>query len=236
LDQLLTARGYGSRREVMALLREGMVKVNGAVPHGGATKVNLESDSVTVRGQPVALAAFVTLMLHKPPGVISASSDPRAATVLDLLPPSLRRPGLFPVGRLDKDSTGLLLITNDGALAHALLSPRRHVPKTYRVTLRRAASPADVEAFAGGLRLPPADGHPPEDCQPAALFLLPNNQARVVLHEGKYHQIKRMFTQLGNDVLQLHREAMGQLHLDETLAPGESRLLTSTELLSLRAL
>jgi 16S rRNA pseudouridine516 synthase len=169
-------------------------------------------------------------MLHKPKGVISAARDPKTPTVMDLVPARLRRRGLFPVGRLDKDATGLLLLTDDGALAHALLSPRRHVPKRYLVTLRVPAGEDDVRAFAAGLHLPPAEGHPPEDCLPAALTILEGSTARVVLREGKYHQIKRMFAARGNQVLALHREAMGELRLDEGLRPGECRELTGEEI------
>ena len=229
LDQTLAARGFGSRKEVHALVRAGLVLVNDAAAHNASQKINLESDHVNLRGEEVRLQEFIYIMLNKPQGVISASRDPKAPTVLDLLPASLRRRDLFPVGRLDKDTTGLLLLTDDGALAHALLSPRRHVPKTYLAALRDPANEADIQAFAAGLRLPPAEGHPPEDCLPAELFLLEGYAARIVLCEGKYHQIKRMFAARGNQVLALHREAMGGLVLDEALRPGECRELTGEE-------
>jgi len=167
-------------------------------------------------------------MLHKPAGVVSAARDTRAATVLDLLPGGLRRRDLFPVGRLDKDTTGLLLITDDGALAHDLLSPKRHVPKVYLATLREAATEADVEAFAAGIRL--GD----ELCLPAQLNILEGNTARVVLYEGKYHQVKRMFAVRGNEVTSLHREAMGGLALDPALDPGTCRELSGEELENLK--
>jgi len=235
LDQALATRGFGSRKEVHALTRAGQVCVNGIPAHSAAQKIDLECDHVSVRGEPVRLQEFIYIMLHKPQGALSATTDPAAQTVIDLLPAQLRRRGLFPVGRLDRDATGLLLLTDDGALAHALLSPRRHVPKTYHVTLRGPANENDVAAFAQGMHLPPAEGHPQEDCLPAELIILDNDMARVVLREGKYHQIKRMFAARGNAVLALRREAMGSLRLDETLAPGECRELTNSEVEALQA-
>ena len=233
LDQALSSRGFGSRKEIHALVRAGLVLVNGITAHNASQKIDLERDRVTVRGEEVRLQEFIYIMLYKPQGVLSATKDP-GTTVLDLLPASLRRRGLFPVGRLDRDTTGLLLLTDDGALAHALLSPRRHVPKRYLVTLRDPVNEDDARAFAAGMRLPPAEGHPQEDCLPAELFILEGSAARVVLREGKYHQIKRMFAARGNRVLALHREAMGGLVLDEELRPGECRELTSEEVASLR--
>lgn len=235
LDQLLASRGHGSRKEVAALIKAGAVRVNGAAVCVCGRKIDTEKDSVTLRGQPVALAEYVYYMLHKPVGVLSASRDPRAATAIDLLPEAWRRPGLFPAGRLDKDSTGLLLITNDGALAHALLSPRRHVEKTYLAALAGPATRADADAFAAGMRLPPEDSHPAEDCLPARMTPLPGNRAEVVLREGKYRQIRRMFAQRGNEVLALHRTAMGCLRLEDALAPGMCRELTGEEVEGLRA-
>lgn len=228
LDQLLSARGYGSRKEVAALLRGGAARVNGEVCRSGAQKIDPAQDTVTLGGQTLDLREVLYLMLHKPQGVISASRDPHAATVLDLVPQQLRRRDLFPVGRLDKDATGLLLLTNDGALAHALLSPRRHVPKVYLVQLRAPVSQGDIAAFAAGLSLTD------EACLPAELSPLDHNRARVVLQEGKYHQVKRMFHARGNEVLALHRESMGPLRLDPALSPGACRELTTEELLHLK--
>jgi 16S rRNA pseudouridine516 synthase len=234
LDQTLGAHGFGSRKEIASLVRAGHVRINGVAAHSGGQKINLVRDGVTVRGESVGLLEHAYIMLHKPRGVISASRDANAPTVLELLPQGLRRRGLFPVGRLDKDTTGLLLVTDDGALAHSLLSPRRHVPKTYLVTLRAPAAREDAAAFAGGMRLPAAEGHPPESCMPAELFILEGNRARVVLREGKYHQIRRMFAALGNEVLALHREAVGGLRLDEGLPPGKCRELTIEEIENLK--
>ena len=248
LDQALAARGFGSRKEIHALVRAGLVRVNGATAHSASQKIDLDSDSAAVRGEEVCLQEFIYIMLHKPGGVITAARDPKTPTVLDLLPAHLRRRGLFPVGRLDKDTTGLLLLTDDGALAHDLLSPRRHVPKTYLAALRDPANETDIQAFAAGLRLPAAEGRPPEDCLPAELSILEllpalcatplasegGYTARVILHEGKYHQVKRMFAARGNRVLALHREGFGALRLDGKLKPGECRELTGEELGALR--
>jgi len=230
LDQALALRGFGSRKEIHALVRAGQVQVNSIPAHNASQKIDLELDQVSVRGEPVRLQKFLYIMLNKPQGVISAARDPKTPTVIDLLPAHLRRRGLFPVGRLDKDTTGLLLLTDDGALSHALLSPRRHVPKAYLAALRYPATEEDAAAFAAGLHLPPAEGRPPEDCLPAELTILEGSIARVVLHEGKYHQVKRMFAARGNGILSLHRESMGSLVLDETLQPGECRELTEREI------
>jgi len=230
LDQLLAARGFGSRKEVAGLLRAGLVQVNGEPARAAAQKINTACDCVTVRGVSVNLSEYIYIMLHKPQGVVSATRDANTTTVLDLIPQHLRRRDLFPVGRLDKDSTGLLLITDDGALAHALLSPHRHVPKVYLATLKQPATQHNITAFAAGLHL-----SQDEICLPAELIPLEGNMARVVLREGKYHQVKRMFAALGNEVLALHRERMGGLALDENLAPGECRELSTDELENIKS-
>ncbi|MDR2647248.1 MAG: rRNA pseudouridine synthase [Oscillospiraceae bacterium] len=234
LDQLLVSRGIGSRKDVSRLIRAGFVRVNGVAVRETARKIDTSVDTITANEQSVLLDTHIVIMLHKPAGVISASRDPKAATVLDLLPAHLRRRGLFPVGRLDKDTTGLLIITDDGDLAHALLSPKKHVPKTYIATLQTPATPEDARAFAAGVTMA-ADGHyPQERCEPAELQILPDQQAQVVLREGKYHQIKRMFAARGNQVIALHRIAMGGLHLDMRLLAGDCRLLTEKEIKKLK--
>ncbi|MDR0530683.1 MAG: 16S rRNA pseudouridine(516) synthase [Oscillospiraceae bacterium] len=234
IDALLASRGFGSRKEVLALIKSGAVTINGQRALKGGQKFNDESAAVTINGTAVDLREHAYLMLHKPKGCVCAARDPRAETVMALIPEPLRRRGLFPAGRLDKDTTGLLLITDDGALAHRLLSPRRHVEKVYLAALKLPAREEDAAAFAAGMRLPAQEGRPPEDCLPARLELLPGNRARVVLHEGKYHQVKRMFRALGNEVTQLHRERFGPLALDESLAAGECRALTEAEIAALK--
>jgi 16S rRNA pseudouridine516 synthase len=171
-------------------------------------------------------------MLHKPDGVVSSTDAPRDETVLSLLPKELRRIGLFPVGRLDKDTEGLLLLTNDGQLAHRLLAPGKHVDKVYYTEVDGALAPSDCEAFRQGITL--GDG---TECLPAELELLEEpNQALVTLREGKYHQVKRMLASRGKPVTYLKRLSMGPLELDETLLPGEYRRLTGEEVESLLAL
>lgn len=225
LDKLLTSTGRWSRREVRQLVKEGRVLVDGIPATGPEQKLDPALSQVLVDGEEPDIREFTYVMLHKPPGILSATEDFRQKTVLDLLPPELRRQGLFPVGRLDKDSEGLLLLTNDGALAHRLLSPKRHVDKVYYIRTDRPLGLEDAAAFAAGITL--ADG---TACLPARLELLGDGrEALVTLHEGKFHQIKRMTASRKATVCQLKRLSMGTLVLDETLRPGEFRLLTREE-------
>ena len=225
LDKLLASTGRWSRREVRGLVKGGRVLVDGVPAAGPEEKVDPQRARVLVDGEEAVFRRFTYVMLHKPPGVLSATEDARQETVLDLLSPELRRQNLFPVGRLDKDSEGLLLLTNDGELAHRLLSPKRHVDKVYHVWLDRPLTEEDAAAFARGITL--ADG---TACLPAGLALLGDgSEALVTLHEGKFHQIKRMCGSRGAAVCRLKRLSMGALVLDEALAPGEYRLLTGEE-------
>lgn len=225
LDKLLSSTGRWSRREVKQLVKEGRVLVDGAPAAGPEQKLDRERACVQVDGEALELREFTYVMLYKPAGVLSATEDARQRTVLDLLPSALRRQGLSPVGRLDKDSEGLLLLTNDGALAHRLLAPKRHVDKVYSIRTDRPLGPADAEAFASGMVL--EDG---TVCLPARLEPLGDGrEALVTLHEGKFHQIKRMIAGRGASVCWLKRLSMGTLVLDKSLAPGEFRLLTREE-------
>ena len=229
LDKILANTGRWSRKEVRELVRAGRVTVNGVVARTPEEKHDPAS-TFLVDGQPVSGERLVYLMLHKPAGLVSATEDPREPTVLTLLPEYLRRVGLFPAGRLDKDTEGLLLLTNDGPLAHRLLSPRWHVDKTYFVRVDGRLEKADTEAFRRGLTL--ADGL---ECLPAGLEILEEpDTAIVTLREGKYHQIKRMLASRGKPVLYLKRLTMGPLTLDPALAPGQWRPLTEEELAALR--
>ncbi len=229
LDKWLSNTGRWSRKEARELVRAGRVQVDGRTARSPEEKYGPDAE-LLVDGQPVGGAALVYLMLHKPAGLLSATEDPRQPTVLSLLPEHLRRVGLFPAGRLDKDTEGLLLLTNDGPLAHRLLAPRRHVDKTYFVRGAEPFVPADEEAFAAGMEL--KDGMV---CLPARLERLERpEEALVTLREGKYHQIKRMAAARGNRVVYLKRLTMGPLNLDPALAPGEWRPLTAEELAALR--
>lgn len=224
LDKVLAATGKWSRKEAKALIKAGRVKVEGQPPKGPEDKVE-EGALVTVDGHPINTDKFVYLMLHKPDGVVSSTEDPREETVLSLLPKELRRVGLFPVGRLDKDTEGLLLLTNDGQLAHRLLAPGKHVDKVYYTEVDGTLDPSDREAFEKGIVL--ADG---TECLPAGLELLEEpSQALVTLREGKYHQVKRMLAVRGKPVVYLKRLSMGPLKLDPMLPPGRWRYLTREE-------
>lgn len=222
LDKRLSAAGY-ARKEANALIRAGRVKADGAAVT--APEVKLDASAViTVDGVPLREGSLY-IMLHKPAGVVTATRDAREKTVLDLLPEELRRRGLFPAGRLDKDVTGLVLLTDDGALAHRLTSPRNHVDKVYRVMSVGAFSAEDEEALAAGLTL--GDGL---RCLPARLErTAEENVALLTLREGKFHQVKRMMACLGKPVAVLERLSMGTLILDKGLAPGEWRFLTPEE-------
>ena len=223
VDKLLAATGRWSRREAKELCRAGRVRADGVQVRSGEDKLP-DTAVLTVDGETVAAEGSVWLLLHKPAGVLSARSDSRQPTVLSLLPERFQRMGLFPVGRLDKDTEGLLLLTNDGTLAHRLLSPRRHVDKVYYVEVDGTLDGEDAAAFAEGMIL--ADG---ERCLSAGLRPLGENRGEITLREGKYHQIKRMLGQRGKPVTYLKRVAFGPLILDETLGRGEWRCLTRQE-------
>ena len=224
LDKLLAGTGRWSRREVKELVRTGRVLVNGQRVSKAEDKFS-ENDIFVVNGETVSCGGFVYLMLNKPAGYISATEDPRQKTVLDLLPEHLRKVGLFPAGRLDKDTEGLLLLTNDGQLAHELLAPKKHVDKTYFVRVDGRLNETDVEAFSAGMTL--EDGY---ICLSAGLELLENdNEGIVTLREGKYHQIKRMLAVREKPVVYLKRLTMGPLVLDRELALGQWRELTEQE-------
>lgn len=228
LDKLIASMGKYSRREVKQLVREGRVLVDGRIAASAEEKCDGEQAHIVVNGEALGYARFTYLMLHKPAGVLSATEDGHGKTVLDLLPQELQKRGLFPVGRLDKDTEGLLLLTNDGALAHALLSPRRHVDKVYYARVDGALNEADCAAFEEGMTL--GDGLV---CLPAGLTLLKPGECLVTLREGKFHQVKRMLAARGAPVTYLKRISMGPLRLDETLAPGAYRPLTDDELAAL---
>lgn len=228
LDKLLAGTGKWSRREVKALVRQGLVRVDGRLAASAEDKLDPAATVVTVAGETISLCRFTYVMLHKPAGVLTATEDRKQPTVLDLLPPELRRIGLAPVGRLDKDTEGLLLLTNDGELAHRLLSPKYHVDKRYFARVDGELSAADAEAFARGMTL--GGGL---ECLPAGLELLPGHACIVTLREGKFHQVKRMLAARGAPVLYLKRLSMGPLVLEDSLAAGAYRLLRAEEISAL---
>ena len=230
LDKLVAQAAGIPRAEARRAILGGRVTLNGQVCRRPDQKAE-ESAQLTLGGRPLCWEAYVYLMLNKPAGVLSASRDGRQQTVVDLVRGDYPRRELFPAGRLDKDSTGFVLLTDDGALAHALLSPRRHVEKVYQVTLDLPATEEMRRGFAEGVTL--ADG---QKMLPAVLKIDPADAARVtvVLRQGVYHQIKRMFGVFGAGVVTLHRSAIGPVTLDSALAPGQSRPLTAQELEQLR--
>lgn len=228
LDKYLCETGFGTRSQVKDLLKKGQVMVNGEVVKKPELKINETTDQILCHGKKVSYQKNIYLMLHKPAGVVSATEDNREKTVLDLVRPEDRKNGLFPVGRLDKDTEGLLLLTDDGELAHRLLSPKKHVDKTYYAKIDGQVTEEHVKQFREGL-----DIGDEKKTLPAVLTILlsgPVSEIEVTIHEGRFHQIKRMFEAVGCKVTYLKRLSMGNLVLDETLSPEEYRPLTEAEL------
>lgn len=232
LDKCLADCGLGTRSEVKSLLKAKRITVNGKVVNNGKVQVNPETDEILFDGEKIQYEEFVYIMMNKPKGVVSATEDNLHKTVLDLIDPLYFKKGVFPVGRLDIDTHGLLLLTNDGELAHRLLSPKKHVTKIYQARVEGVMTAEDAAAFEKGIVL--SDG---TECMPARLDILSTAQdesiVQIHLKEGKFHQVKRMVKACGKTVVDLQRLTMGPLKLDESLALGESRPLTEEELESL---
>lgn len=230
LDRWLVALGQGSRSQVQKLVKSGAVQVNGQTVRDPAQPFTGD-ESLTLRGTPLDGRLTRHVMLHKPANLLTAARDRKQSTVMDLLPPVYGSIGCMPVGRLDKDTTGLLFLTTDGELNHRLLAPGRHVDKTYCATVDGPLTSEHVAAFAAGLHLSDFEA------QPATLVILSSGRsesvALVTVHEGKFHQIKRMFEAVGRQVTALHRQTFGSLELDEALEPGQWRELTAEELAAL---
>ncbi len=231
LDKCLADAGIGTRTEVKQMIRKGQVVVNGEIVKKVEQKVNPDTDCIVAAGKEISYQKDKYIMLHKPAGVISATEDSREQTVLTLLPKELQK-DLFPVGRLDKDTEGLLLLTNDGDLAHQLLSPKKHVDKTYFARVQGVVTADDQKAFLEGV-----DIGDEKITMPAKLEILKSGEASEILltiQEGRFHQVKRMFEAVGKKVVYLKRMTMGSLILDETLPLGAYRLLTEEEILRLK--
>ena len=224
LDKILSDVGVAGRKEIKDMIRAGRVSVDGMVVKKADAKFDEETVQITVDGELISLDRFVYYMLHKPEGVVTATEDREQKTVIDLLPEDLRRRELFPVGRLDKDTTGILILTNDGDYAHKVISPKSHVDKRYMAQTDGVVDDTDTKAFAEGIVL--RDG---TVCMPAKLEATGTDVCYVTLMEGKYHQVKRMLASRGKPVLKLHRCSIGQLLLDESLKPGEFRKMTAEE-------
>ena len=233
LDRLLANLGYGSRKEVQGLVAAGLVRLDGAEVVDADHKIVLTPDlstRLTVRGAPLdPPPGMATLMLHKPLGVVCSHKEGGGALVYELLPERWRRrePPISTVGRLDKETSGLLLLTDDGALLHRIISPRSHVPKRYRVRLDRPLEGDEGAIFASGHLMLEGEDKP---LKPAQFEALSATEAMVTISEGRYHQVRRMFAAVGNHVLGLHRDVVGALELPDDLAPGQYRLLTEADL------
>ena len=227
LDRYLVTLGIGSRSQVQKIIRTGGVRVDGITVTDPGKQVDERSAALTLHGQPIDGRLTRHVMLHKPVGLLTAARDKKQPTVMDLLPEVYAAIGCMPVGRLDNDTTGLLLLTTDGELNHRLLSPGRHVDKTYRAQVDGTLDQRHVEAFAAGLHLSDFDA------QPARLEIIAPKTGLVTVHEGKFHQIKRMFSAVEREVTALHRLTFGSLQLDESLEAGQWRELTEAEIAAL---
>lgn len=228
LDKLLSHMGLGSRKEVQRLIKQGQVSINGVLAKKPEQTVDPAIERITCCGQPVWYEPFIYLMMNKPAGYLSATEDMRDPTVMTLLPKPYSQMPLFIAGRLDKDTEGFLLLTNNGQFAHNMLSPKKHVPKTYYAQINGQVTPDDADLFAQGLTL--TDG---TLCQRAELVILQSGaQSEILLTitEGKFHQVKRMFEAVGKNVTYLKRVQIGQLPLDDTLSPGQIKKLTADDL------
>ncbi|HBF0235223.1 TPA: rRNA pseudouridine synthase [Clostridioides difficile] len=227
IDKILSNLGYGSRSEIKKYCKQGSVVVNGSEVSNPGTQVDTENDEILFNGEEVIYREYIYLMMNKPAGYISATTDKYDPTVLDLIDLSYLAFEPFPVGRLDKDTEGLLVLTNDGKLSHRILSPKKHVPKTYYAKIDGVVTEEDVEAFLEGVVLD--DGYKTMPSQLNILKSDDESEIELTIHEGKFHQVKRMFESVGKKVVYLKRLSMGNLKLDESLELGEYRELTDEE-------
>ena len=230
LDRLLANLGYGSRKDVQALVASGKVTLDGTVLKDAGARIAVDAtlpERMTIRGAPVDPPAPLVLMMHKPLGVVCSHKED-GDKIYDLLPRRwrLRDPGLSTVGRLDKDTSGLILITDDGDFLHRVISPKRHVPKTYLATLDRPLTGSEGEIFAAGTLMLDSEEKP---LLPAKLDVVDALTARLTITEGRYHQVRRMFAAVGNHVVTLHRERIGGIVLPDDLAPGQHRILPAAQ-------
>ncbi|MBQ8227748.1 MAG: rRNA pseudouridine synthase [Clostridia bacterium] len=227
LDKIIANSGTLSRKEVHRLIKSGAVSVNGITTKDRGFCIEPETAVIKINGQVINLEKYVYIMLNKPEGVVSATKDPTEKTVVDLVPAEFKKKNLFPAGRLDRNTTGFVLITDNGDFAHKILSPKNHIEKTYEARLAEAIDDLSLQKVAEGITL--GDG---TECLPAKVKVLEggdNPLVEIKICEGKYHQIKRMFAAVGNAVIELKRVKMGELPLDESLAPGECKVLSKDE-------
>lgn len=235
LDKILANLGYGSRKDVKALVKNGEVEVDGVIARDSSMVLDPEKNEIKVWGEKVNYRRYIYLMMNKPEGVVSATFDKYDETVIDLIEDKYKIFNPFPVGRLDKDTVGLLLITNDGELNHKLISPKWHVDKVYYAEIDKIVDESDVKSFEKGVVLD--DGY---ECMPAKLEILNadehGSEVLVTIQEGKFHQVKRMFNSVGKNVVYLKRISFGPIKLDENLEEGQSRELTKEELEMLKSI
>lgn len=231
IDKIISVASGVSRADARALIKKGLVSVNGAVIKDIGFKADENNDIICSRGEKLCYSKYVYIMMNKPKGVISASEGGKEKTVVDILPDSMKRKNLFPAGRLDKDTTGFVLITDDGDFAHKILSPKNHIPKTYIAQLDKSFDDTVVSAFEQGVALKD------DLCMPAKISAVDGDytKALVIIKQGMYHQIKRMFGKFGITVTGLRRIKMGRLALDKTLQPGGCRYITPDELEQIKA-
>ncbi len=224
LDKSLASQGLGSRKEVHALIKSGRVTVDGEICKKPEQKLDAEKAEICVDGKQIGTDKYIYIMMNKPAGVVCATKDNTDKTVLDILPPEFRRRGLFPAGRLDKDTEGLLIITNDGDFAHKMLSPKKHVDKQYVAELDGEITDSMIKSFENGIVF--ADG---TKCLPAKLERIDKCKAKVTICEGKYHQVKKMFLSCSVKVVHLQRISIGNLYLDSNLPTGSCKKLTKLD-------
>lgn len=228
LDKILASQGTLSRRDIKEIMKKGRVSVNGTVVKDSSIKVDIYKDEVCLDGEKITLKKHIYIMMNKPQGVVSASEGEKEETVVDLVPDEFYRKGLFPAGRLDKDTTGFVLITDDGDFAHKILSPKNHIFKTYLARLDHELSESDIRMLENGITL--GDGTILKEAKVEIVEQSDTPLVKIMICEGKYHQVKRMFAAAGNRVVALHRSKMGELELDSALNPGECREITPEEL------
>jgi len=228
LDKVISNLGIGSRKDVKILIKQGLVSINGSIAKDPGLQINPAISIIVIDGKQLTYKEHIYIMMNKPQGVISATYDGRHKTVINLLPPAYANIELFPAGRLDIDTEGFILLTNDGDFAHEILAPKKHIPKTYFARVDGKVEENDVKKFKEGIIID--DGY---KCLPAELSVLKSAEAsdiELTIYEGKFHQVKRMFEAIGKTVTYLKRTAMGGLKLDETLELGECREITDEEL------
>lgn len=234
LDKILGNSGFGSRKDVKHLIKQGLVWIDGSIAKDPGIQVNTEASAIVIDGSPLNYKKHIYIMMNKPQGVISATYDGRHKTVINLLPLEYKNIELFPAGRLDIDTEGFILLTNDGDFAHEILAPKKHIPKTYFARIDGKVGRDDAEKFKQGVVL--EDGY---RCLPAELRVLESgekSEIELTIYEGKFHQVKRMFEAVGKRVTYLKRTAMGGLKLDKMLELGQCREITDEELKDIKGL